>query len=126
MEDAECSEGDSDYEIIEDHATCSSSDFGAEADDFVVALEDFDAGRRRSAGSQYRVISKDDVKALQVKFSFGFDCGIYAGILKHEIFIKDEASREVMALLGCSPSAAKCVLMHYRWNKEKLASKGIC
>ncbi|GAX80454.1 hypothetical protein CEUSTIGMA_g7893.t1 [Chlamydomonas eustigma] len=98
MEDAECTEDDSECEHIYD-ASYGSSDVSVE-DLTAVDLETLAASNNNSVGpNTYRIISNEDVEALQ-----------------------DEAGHEVMALLGCTLSAAKSVLMHYRWSKEKLAN----
>ena len=39
------------------------------------------------------------------------------------LFLQEAAAQETVALLGCSMCAAKAVLMHYRWNREKVASE---
>ena len=39
--------------------------------------------------------------------------------------LQDDAAAEVVALLGCSTCAAKAVLIHYRWNKLKVASESL-
>ncbi len=36
---------------------------------------------------------------------------------------QEEAARELVALLGCSMPNAKAILIHYRWNREKVASE---